>query len=67
VLHLRLKNGDYVSYDFDVTDQVTNQPHGGVIVVKDIAIPDDVVSKGSGAFDVVVDDWGPYEEIDLLL
>jgi hypothetical protein len=67
VLHLRLKNGDYVSYDYDVTDQVTKQPHGGVIVIKDIAIPDDVVSKGSGAFDVVVDDWGPYEEIDLLL
>lgn len=67
VLHLRLRNGTYKTIDFDVTDQVQAQPHGGVIVVKDIVITDDEGKQGSGAFDVKVDDWGPYENIDIIL
>lgn len=67
VLNLRLKNGKYKTLDFDVTDQVQSQPHGGVIVVRDIVIPDDEGQTGSGAFDVEVDDWGPYEDIPLPL
>ena len=67
VLHLRLRNGTYKTIDFDVTDQVQAQPHGGVIVVKDIVITDDEGKQGSGAFDVDVDDWGPYENIDIIL
>jgi hypothetical protein len=67
VLNLRLKNGKYVTFDFDVTDQVQKQPHGGVVTVSGIVINDDDVTSGSGAFDVEVDDWGPYEDIDLLL
>ena len=67
VLDVRLKNGEYVTFDYDVTDQVNMQPHGGVIVVSGVVIPDDIASSGSGAFDVEVDDWGPYEDIDLML
>ena len=67
VLDIRLKNGEYVTFDYDVTDQVNTQPHGGVIVVSGVVIPDDIASSGSGAFDVEVDDWGPYEDIDLML
>lgn len=67
VLNLRLKNSKYVTFEFDVTDQVQKQPHGGVITVSGIVINEDDVTSGSGAFDVEVDDWGPYEDIDLML
>ena len=53
--------------EFDVTDQVNAQPHGGVIVVKDLSIPEELGQQGSGAFDVEVDDWGEYENVELPL
>lgn len=62
-LEVMLKNGRTVTFSFDVTDQVLSQPHGGVIIVNDIEIDDNVGSQGSGAFDVTVDDWGEYEDI----
>lgn len=66
-LEVRLKNGKIKSFDFDVTDQVVAQPQGGVIVVKDISIYDeDGLESGSG-FDVDVEDWGEYEDIELSL
>lgn len=66
-LEVMLKNGTMLTFDFDVTDQVLAQPHGGVIVVKDIVIKPEEGSQPSGAFDVDVNDWGPYEDIDLPL
>ena len=45
----------------------SSQPHGGVIVVRDIEIDEEVAVEGSGAFDVEVDDWGPYEDVELPL
>ena len=66
-LEVMLKTGKMVSFDFDVTDQVLAQPHGGVIVVKDIAVYPDQGMDGSGGFDVSVSDWGPYEDIVLPL
>lgn len=63
-LEVRLTNGNILSFDFDVTDQVEAQPHGGVIVVKDIEIPDDAASGGS-AFDVDVTGWGEYHDIEI--
>ena len=66
-LELLLKNGRTVHFNFDVTDQVQAQPHGGVIVVKDIEVKDNVGTQGSGAFDVTVDEWGEYEDIVLPL
>ena len=66
-LEVVLRNGKMVTFDFDVTDQVKSQPHGGVIVVRDIEIDEEVAVEGSGAFDVEVDDWGPYEDVELPL
>ena len=66
-LEVMLKNGNMVTYEFDVTDQVQSQPRGGVIVVKDIAVKEEDGTQGSGAFDVEVNDWGEYEDIVLPL
>ena len=66
-LEVVLRNGKMVTFDFDVTDQLKSQPHGGVIVVRDIEIDEEVAVEGSGAFDVEVDDWGPYEDVELPL
>ena len=64
-LEVLLKNGKTIQFSFDVTDQVSAQPHGGVIVVDGIEIAEDVGTQGTGAFDVTVDDWGEYEDIEL--
>lgn len=66
-LEVMMKNGRMIVFDFDVTDQVNAQPHGGVIVVDGIVIEESQGTAGSGAFDVEVDDWGEYEDIYLPL
>jgi hypothetical protein len=66
-LEVLLKNGRTINFDFDVTDQVLAQPHGGVIVVSGIEVKAEDGSQGSGAFDVDVNDWGDYEDIYLPL
>ena len=66
-LEVMLRNGKTVIFEFDVTDQVKAQPRGGVIVVDNIVISEDQGTSGSGAFDVEVDDWGPYEDVYLPL
>ncbi len=66
-LEVRLKNGNTMSFDFDVTDQVAAQPQGGVIVVRDIEIPDEKGMEGGSGFDVDIDDWGEYEDVELPL
>lgn len=66
-LEVRLKNGKRKSFDFDVTGQVKAQPRGGVIIVRDIEIPDSEGTEGGSGFDVDVDDWGEYEDIELPL
>ena len=66
-LEVMLKNGTMLSFDFDVTDQIEAQPHGGVIVVKDIVVKPESGTQASGGFDVDVKDWGPYEDIYLPL
>lgn len=66
-LEVMLKSGKMLNIDFDVTDQVEKQPHGGVIVVSDIAIKAEDGAQNSGAFDVDVDDWGEYEDVLLPL
>lgn len=65
-LEVMLKNGKIVSFDFDVTDQVSSQPRGGIIVVDNIEI-DDADGALGGGFDVDVDGWGDYEDIELPL
>ena len=66
-LYYDLKNGKIKSFDFDVTDQVAAQPQGGVIVVKGIEISDEEGTEGGSGFDVDVEDWGDYEDIELPL
>lgn len=62
-LEVRLKNGVIKSFNFDVTDQIKEQPQGGVIVVKGIEISDEDGKEGSSGFDVDVDGWGEFEDI----
>ena len=64
-LELMLRNGNMVSYDFDITEQMKAQPHGGVIVVKGIVVKEEDGTSGTGGFDVSVNDWGEYEDIEL--
>lgn len=66
-LEVRLKNGNLKTFDFDVTDQVTRQPQGGIIEVDGIEISDEEGQAGGSGFEVDVDDWGEYEDIELPL
>lgn len=63
-LELRLRNGKTVEFDYDIADQIARQPRGGVIRITGIRIEDEQNLNDSG-FDVSVDDWGEYEDIDL--
>ena len=63
-LEVRLKDGSYQQFDFDVTEQVEKQPHGGVIVVKGIVI-EEPVDGGGGGFNIGVDGWGEVIDIPL--
>ncbi len=63
-LEVLLKNGKLQSFEFDITDQMRNQPRGGVITVDGIYVIDEDSQVDSG-FEVDVDDWGEYEDIQL--
>ena len=64
-LAIKLKNNTTVTKEFVISDQMANQPHGGVIVVKGIEIEQSQGTQGSGGFDVTVDDWGDIVDIPL--
>ena len=64
-LEVRLHNGKFKTFEFDVTDQLLGQPRGGVIVVDGIEIPDKEGTEGGGTFDPEVDKWGEYIDIPL--
>ena len=63
-VELLLKNGNFQQHDFDVTDQVMMQPHGGVIVIDGIEI-DETIDESGGGFQVDVDDWGNDVDVPL--
>ena len=63
-LEMLLKNGNFQQHDFDITDQVLRQPHGGVIVVSGIEIDEDRDDSGGG-FQVGVDGWGDEVNVPL--
>lgn len=63
-LEVRLKNGKYVEFNYDVSNQIAYQPRGGVITVSGLRIEDGMSASNSG-FDVGVDDWGDRVDIDL--
>ena len=64
-LEVMLANGQMLSFDFDVTDQVSAQPNGGVVMVSGIEIPDEALvgGGGGGGFSASVSDWGPYQDV----
>lgn len=65
-LEVRLTNGNYLSFDFDISDQMQLQPQGGVIVVSGIEISDEEAAEATGGgFSVDVTDWGEYEDVDI--
>lgn len=65
-LELKLINGKTVEYNFDISDQIKNQPRGGVIKVSGIRIEDDEVPPTASGFEVEVNGWDDdAEEIDL--
>ena len=66
-LEVRLRNNTIWTADVDVTDQVQLQPHGGVIIVKDLVIKKEDAMQGSSGFEPTVDEWGPTEDIPLPL
>ena len=66
-LEVKLKNGIIKNFDFDVTEQVAKQPHGGIITVSGIKISDEDGKQGSSGFDVDVNDWGEFKDIEIPL
>lgn len=63
-LEVRLTGGSYLEFNFDITDQIANQPRGGVIKVTGLKIEPEQNPNDAG-FQVGVDDWGDREDIDL--
>lgn len=63
-LEVMLKNGKTVEFNYDISDQLTNQPRGGVIKVGGLRIEDKQNMSDSG-FDVDVTSWGNHQDIDL--
>lgn len=64
-LEVRLLNGKILNFNFDVTEQVAKQPHGGVITVDGINISDEDGKPGGSAFDVTVDGWGEFQDVPI--
>lgn len=63
-LEVMLRNGRMKTYEFDITEQMADQPRGGVITVRGLTVAEEEIGTDSG-FDVTVDDWGEFEDIDL--
>ncbi|MDE6396775.1 MAG: DUF5119 domain-containing protein [Muribaculaceae bacterium] len=63
-LEVRLKNGTYVEFNYDITEQIEKQPRGGVITISGVRI-EDYQNQIESGFVVNVDDWGDREDIEL--
>lgn len=69
-LEVMMINGNVKTFDIDISDQMKDQPRGGVIEVKDLMITDEEGQKpvvGGGGFGVGVDEWGENVEVPLPL
>lgn len=64
-LEVLLHNGKTVDYYFDITDQMAVQPHGGVITVGGIEVDDKTGGSSNSAFDISVDGWGEFEDVEI--
>lgn len=58
-LEVKLRNGKTVEFDYDITDQMKNQPRGGVIRIGGVRIEDEQAQGEpvGGGFNVSVSDW----------
>lgn len=65
-LEVKLNNGTIKTFEFDITNQLINQPLGGVIIVSDLEITDKE-GAGGGGFDVSVEGWGDAIDIPILM
>lgn len=63
-LEVRLTNGDYKTFEFDITEQLKSQPRGGVLVLDGLEVTDEEGKSKSG-ITVEVEDWGEYIDIPL--
>lgn len=62
-LEVKLKNGKTTDFNFDITEQMKNQPRGGVIRVSGLRIEDSLMSEPStSGFDVDVNSWDDETE-----
>lgn len=66
-LEVKLPNGGMKNFEFDISDQMSDQPRGGVIRVDGIEVDESDFPTEGGGFDVDVDGWGEYEDIELPL
>ena len=64
-LEVLMTNGLYKRIDVDVSDQIMNQPRGGVVRIEGLRITKEDFASGSGGFDIGVDEWGDPVEIPL--
>lgn len=63
-LEVKLRNGNTKEFNFDISDQIKNQPRGGVIKVGGLRIEDEEAQPPSGGgIDVDVSDWGDNTDI----
>jgi hypothetical protein len=68
-IKVRLTNGTYMTFEYDVSDQLADQPRGGVISIDglQIAKPETASETTNSGFDVDIDDWGESEEYGIIL
>lgn len=66
-LEVMLTNGTTKEFNYDVADQLRNQPRGGIITIKGIRIEDEEnKTEASGGFDVDLSGWSQVD-VDLPL
>lgn len=63
-LEVKLTNGELKTFEFDISEQLANQPRGGVITVSGLEITD---KEGAGGFYVGVEGWGDIIDVPLPL
>lgn len=61
-LELMLRSGKTVEFNYDISDQMREQPRGGVIKITGITVEDEQGRIDAG-FDVDVSDWGDKNEV----
>lgn len=66
-LEVMLKNGKTMEFNFDISDQLANQPRGGIITVGGISIKEEQAKPDpvESGFDVDLDSWGSGIDVDV--